>query len=319
MPVQQLRKILMSISFICPYCGQQEKAKDKLAGRTVSCRACGELIKITGEKRSSWGCSIGFLVVLMLGLAFFCGILMPAITAAKKAAPRMHCASNMKQLLIGIQSYHDKHGALPYAVGSFVAEFEKSEGDETEIIVIETPDPQLWSWRVRILPFIECQSLYDQFRFHEPWDSEHNLTVAETTPWDLYHCPNDDDGFKEINGHKIPLANYVMVSGPGTVGSTDGSEIKLNDIVDGTSNTLMIVEVCGDDRPAWTEPVDITLEDLGRGVNAVHGKSISSLHSGDGANVGLCDGSVKFLDEMTDPRLTRSLGAVNDGGPAHWD
>jgi hypothetical protein len=308
----------MSILFTCPYCGQQKKAKDKLAGRTVSCKACGELIKITGEKRGFWGGLIAFLVVIVLGLALFCGVLMPAITAAKKAARRMQCANNTKQLLIGIQSYHDKHGALPYAVGPLVpGQKEEVEGAETEVIS-EIHNPQLWSWRVRVLPFMENQLLYDEFRFDEPWDSEHNLTVAETMPHGL-ECSMPDQGFKEINGHKIPLANYVMVSGPGTVGSTDGSEIRLNDIEDGPSNTLLIVEVCGDYRPAWTEPVDITLDDLGRGVNAVHGKSISSLHYADGANVGLCDGSVRFLDETMAPRLLRSLGAINDGGPVHWD
>jgi hypothetical protein len=38
----------------------------------------------------------------------------------------------------------------------------------------------LLSWRVALLPFLEEQALYEQFRLDEPWDSEHNLPLIKT-------------------------------------------------------------------------------------------------------------------------------------------
>ena len=40
----------------------------------------------------------------------------------------------------------------------------------------------LHSWRVLILPYIEQQELYKQFRLDEPWDSTHNIALLDRMP-----------------------------------------------------------------------------------------------------------------------------------------
>src|SRR5690242_16231967 len=40
----------------------------------------------------------------------------------------------------------------------------------------------LLSWRVLILPFLELEELYKQFKLDEPWDSPHNLRLLERMP-----------------------------------------------------------------------------------------------------------------------------------------
>src|SRR4051794_32667612 len=40
----------------------------------------------------------------------------------------------------------------------------------------------LLSWRVAILPFIEQDDLYKQFRLDEPWDSPHNRRLLPKMP-----------------------------------------------------------------------------------------------------------------------------------------
>jgi prepilin-type processing-associated H-X9-DG protein len=256
---------------------------------------------------------LGILVVLFMFLG-------PATGDPRSAARRMQCTYNLKEAAIAIHSYHDKYGTLPSPSGPIVP----PAFDEAENSVATASDD--WSWRVRLLPFIEEQELYDQFRFDEPWDSEHNLTVAETIP-DGYCCPSNCGEFKEINGHKIPLTNYVMVTGPDTVGPTDGMVRTLPDVTDGTGKTLMLVEVWGESRPAWIEPIDITLEDLARGVNSESGKSISGDHISrqrmffddefGGINFCFADGSVSlFADKtMPSPELLRQMAIINDGKP----
>jgi prepilin-type processing-associated H-X9-DG protein len=303
----------MTIPFTCPHCGWQTDVKDKFAGHSGNCRKCKEPIIVPGMKRRSCGVIMTNMAMIFGGV-ICCGLFFRAHTTPREAPRRMQCTNNIKQLCLAVHNYHDAYDAFPYAVGPLAPEQERETIDDAESI---TPEPQLWSWRVRLLPFMENERLYKEFRFDESWDSEHNLTVAETIPY-VYQCPSEEgNDFEEIDGHKIPLSSYVMVSGPGAVGSTDGSEIQFKDMLDGTSNTLLIVEVTGDNRPPWTAPHDISVSDLGRGINAPFGKSIGSQHPG-GANVGLCDGSVHFFSDMEDARMIRSMGNISDGGPENW-
>jgi prepilin-type N-terminal cleavage/methylation domain-containing protein/prepilin-type processing-associated H-X9-DG protein len=261
---------------------------------------------------------VEFLVVLaIIGILIL--LLLPATECSREAPRRMQCTNNIKVLGIGIHNYHDKHEAFPPAIGLIeLAVSEEPESGEASEVSTALPKPASWSWRVRILPFIEQKKLFDQFHFDEPWDSEHNLTVAETMP-DYFSCPSDNPEEKVINAHAVPLTSYVMITGSDTIGSPDGNTLTWDDVKDGRSNTLMIVEVTGDYRPAWTEPVDISIADLRRNVNAVHGKSIGSQHPG-GANIGLCDGSVHFFsDEGVSGKRLQQLGRINDGTPDDWD
>jgi hypothetical protein len=56
-----------------------------------------------------------------------------------------------------MHNYHGEHGRLPPAA------------------VCGPDGTPLLSWRVLILPFIEQQALYRQFKLDEPWDGPHNL------------------------------------------------------------------------------------------------------------------------------------------------
>jgi prepilin-type processing-associated H-X9-DG protein len=304
----------MSIPFTCPHCGHETNMMEEHAGRSGSCVACGKQISVPGEiakraKRTdnSW------LIIALTGLAilfviFSCCGFDPHMFGKKEAACKIACKNNIRNLVCAVLIYESDYDAFPSAAGPI------SSNDA------EPPDPPLlivedWSWRVRILPYLEQQELYEQFRFDEPWDSEHNLKIAEYE-LSLFQCPSERPGFKEINGHKIPLSSYVMVSGPNTVGSVDGSTVSLQDIseADGASNTLMIVEVHGKNRPAWTEPYgEITLANLACGVNHEAGiMSVGSKHKGM-FNVGFCDGSVHSLsDEITGEELV-FMGHWNDG------
>jgi hypothetical protein len=273
-----------------------------------------------------------FIVMLILGAMVV--FLTPAIQMAKYSGSQRICASHMQQLARAIQEYHDANGMLPPPWGPIVPEVEVNiEGDEPEepVEVAEGSDLDKWSWRVRILPLLGEQELYDKFHFDEPWDSDHNLVVATNPPSHTFTCSRSEEPrTKEINGHEIPLTNYVMVTGPDTVGPTDGTVRTLDDITDKKGRTLMIVEVCGENRPAWTEPVDITLEDVARGLNAESGKSISGRHLSvnrlffeddyEGVNFCYVDGSASsYYSALPGPEELMQMAIINDGLPVEQD
>ena len=109
----------------------------------------------------------------------------------------------------------------------------------------------LLSWRVLILPYIEQDDLYREFRLDEPWDSDHNIRLLERMPI-TYAAP----------GHKKSLypAHHTVCHvfvGPGTAFEGPGG-LAFKDFPDGQSGTLLIVEA-GDPVP-WTKPADIPFD-----------------------------------------------------------
>jgi hypothetical protein len=76
-------------------------------------------------------------------------------------------------------------------------------------------------------------------------------------------------------------------------------------ISDGSSNTLMIVEVENVDIP-WTAPVDLEVRTMSFKVNDPKRPTIASRHPG-GANASCVDGTVRFLFESTTPETLRAL------------
>jgi beta-lactamase regulating signal transducer with metallopeptidase domain/uncharacterized protein (UPF0248 family) len=138
--------------------------------------------------------------------------------------------NNLKQLALAMHNYHTKHDHFPPAA------------------VIGPDGKTPHSWRVELLPYLDERSLYKQYRMNEAWDSEHNKKVLALMP-DVFRNPFDDP-------NSTSSAYYVLV-GPGTI--FEGSKgIRINEITDGTSNTLMIV---GAKRNIpWTKPADIPFD-----------------------------------------------------------
>lgn len=309
----------MPIQFTCPHCGHQTFVDDQYAGQSGPCSACGQTVTVPAQgytgpapvpRGSSSGSMTVVIVLVVVGAVLFlcCGggvaLMLPAVQSARESARRMQCTNNIKQLAIGVHNYHDTYNAMPPAIMP-------RENEEGESVPHR-------SWRVTLLPYLEQQGMYEQFNQDEPWDSDHNLQIASMYMPETFQCPSQEPTYKMVNGYRIPCANYVMIRNGeidpkrGAIGGDTEykDRVQMRDIMDGTSNTLLIVEVKGDNCPAWTEPVDLTLDDLANGVNAEGVMSIGSNHPG-GANVGLADGSVRFMPETIDQSTLDALGTRN--------
>jgi beta-lactamase regulating signal transducer with metallopeptidase domain len=138
--------------------------------------------------------------------------------------------NHLKQLALAMHNYHDKHRHFPPAA-------------------VTGPDGKTpHSWRVELLPFLDQKDLYEQYRMNEPWDSPANRKVLEQMP-DVLRCPFDDP--------QSTNSGYYVLAGPGTV--FEGTEgIKISDITDGTSNTILIVQ--SKQNIPWTRPEDIAFD-----------------------------------------------------------
>lgn len=313
----------MSFRICCPQCGAFCTVADDDVGRTALCGNCDEPIIISKTPssvsaatstrtsapaefhqpavaepeldptsaraltrpvpRSSrrvwrWGCLgvIAIAVFLMLVAAFLPNLEMP-----RKAARRGMCNNNMKQIGLALHNYHDVHGSFP---PPFVAD--------------EDGRP-MHSWRVLILPFMQEQDLYDQYRFDEPWDGPNNRKLWSQIP-DAYTCPST----KYAEPYQTP---YQVVVGENTL-FEPGKTTSLEDIYDGTSNTILVAEAAS--SPVhWMKPRDVRYS-----PNTPPYASLrSSNHEGKGLHVLYADASTDFLDESTSYAELRSMIERSDG------
>ncbi|MDX1961844.1 MAG: DUF1559 domain-containing protein [Pirellulales bacterium] len=160
------------------------------------------------------------------------------IVQARAAARRSQSLNNMKQLGLAMHNYQDAHKTFP------------SPGS------VDKNGKPLLSWRVHLLPYIEQDALYRQFKLDEPWDSEHNKKLIEKMP-QLYASPLSQP---------LPAGKtcYQLPVGPDTMFSQVGSGPQMRDITDGTSNTILLLEVSPDRAVEWTKPADWEYDAAGK-------------------------------------------------------
>ena len=88
------------------------------------------------------------------------------------------------------------------------------------------------SWRVAILPFMEYNSLYQQYRQNEPWDSPHNVALVKQMPIEFVSPSDGQAGEGETS--------YVMITGENTIGGMPASSgVRSSEITSGSSKTIL--------------------------------------------------------------------------------
>jgi len=196
----------------------------------------------------------------------------------KLARDRTISANNLKQMALAFHIAADeKKGELPRDI-------------------TDKNGKPLLSWRVAILPYIEQNALFKEFKLDEPWDSENNKKLLEKMP-KVYTAPRG----KPDKGYTF----YQSFAGEGALMS--GKPQKIFTIADGTSNTFMIVEA-GESVP-WTKPADVAY-DAKKPLPKLGGVFDGNF------NVAFCDGSVRFVpkgvkDENLKKYITVAGGEVS--------
>jgi prepilin-type N-terminal cleavage/methylation domain-containing protein/prepilin-type processing-associated H-X9-DG protein len=303
------------------------------------------------------------LLVVIAIIAVLISLLLPAVQAAREAARRIQCANNLKQMALALHSYQDQYRSFPVNSVRF-------QGDPT---CISCGYGALYTFRALMLNQIEQGPLYNAINFsyvYSPYGQGDvaaipvNSTVAATRV-SGFACPSDPMGDAAVSGYgagrtgvPVPDANYMASSGTKIVqsvtwGSGGGPStasdngamvefhaVKLAEIQDGTSNTLLLGEFGRSPRYVgsanWFAAWDGSVQRLSiAGINRPYTAPLpfadkispldqppqsgpqgypgfGSYHPG-GANFAFADGSVKFLKESTDLHVLGDLGTRAGG------
>ncbi|MBY0232124.1 MAG: DUF1559 domain-containing protein [Gemmataceae bacterium] len=179
---------------------------------------------------------IELLVVLAI-IAVLIGLLLPAVQKVRDAAARMSCQNQLKQIALGLHNLHDQAGAFPPGLRNGYS-----------------PGPRPWSgWTLDLLPCVEqvtaSRAALDAYAvsnspFNDPPHSGMSLVMKP------YVCPADgrpnSPQKSGKDGRVVALTSYLGVAGRDMY-SKDGvlfvdSSVRMSDITDGTSNTLLVGE-----------------------------------------------------------------------------
>ena len=200
------------------------------------------------------------------------GLLLPAVQSAREAARRMQAANNLKQIGLAMHNYHAANKRLPPPA--------ITSGDGTPLL----------SWRVALLPYLGKQELYDQFHLDEPWDSDHNIQMARQVV-DVYVDPS---------ARLKPGETLFRLNSSESGGFRPNGKTAFRDILDGLSNTIMVVEANQIYAVPWTKPntLEIDQDDPIDDMGSVHRGGFHSL---------FFDGSVKFVTHDIDTDLFKAL------------
>ena len=213
-------------------------------------------------------------------------LLLPAVQSARTAARRSQSVNNLKQIMLAFHNFHSTNDRFPPQA------------------IRDRGGKPLLSWRVAILPFLEQQGLFNEFKLDEAWDSPHNKALLARMP-PVYAVPGAEVGpgmtfYRGFSGEHALFDPRVKLG------------VGIATITDGTSNTLGIVEA--KEAVPWTKPdAEIAFD-----ATAKPGQMQSLLpllggHFPGGLNAAFLDGSVRFLKLSINPQTLKAL-ITRDGG-----
>jgi len=303
-----------------------------------------------GKKR--FGFTLIELLVVIAIIAILIGLLLPAVQKVRESAATAKCKNNLKQWGLAMHMYHDGNKTLPLGTNH---------------------NPRI-TWVVYIWPYLEqgnLQNIYGnpgQQNFYLPPATNQNaFTGVISTQVATYYCPSDRPGARwSGDPYWRCRANYMVNWGAymadGTAAAANPATqptslapfgyrsgvpmaTRIDQITDGTSNTLLMSEIIvamadgdfithGDvfnDDTMSASAMFMTINTPNSGTDQMYCRApktddprapcteanpgqaaARSRHQG-GVNVVLCDGSTRFVTNGIDIATWRALGSMAGG------
>lgn len=297
----------------------------------------------SGFRRSRRGFTLIELLVVIAIIAILIALLLPAVQQAREAARRTQCKNHLKQIGLALHNYHDTHSVFPSGWIAVDAGVPSAHEGTSGV-----------GWGAMILPQMEQNNVYQLFNSSLPLTDPANAAFLRSQVSE-YKCPSDPQpNFFKLNMEgtttpiaELPIANYLGVFGPENLDDcenspgnlpvmSDGtckgsgmfyhnSSVKMRDLTDGTSNTMMTGERKTKSDLDWftswpgmiAEGEEAFQRVCGSADHvpnhpATHFDDFSSHHIG-GAQFSLGDGSVRFISENIDGGVYRSLATIQGG------
>jgi len=213
--------------------------------------------------RAHRGFTLVELLVVIAIIGILVALLLPAVQAAREAARRTQCINNMRQIGIALHQFHDVNQVFPASGWT-----QAGPGN---------PQGKYVGWRPLITPFIEQDTIKNAWDLNSNWWEGTNVIVASNR-LKIFECPSVPQHASVSSAvakpprpamtfvNPIAPTDYEALLGarptsinphlPSPIyGSTNclsvmyrNSTARMADVLDGTSNTVMVVE-CGG-RPA---------------------------------------------------------------------
>jgi prepilin-type N-terminal cleavage/methylation domain-containing protein len=293
------------------------------------------------------------LLVVIAIIGILIGMLLPAVQQVREAARRIQCGNNEKQIAIAIHNYEGSYMKFP-------------PGSDLPGQV--SGHRYFGTWVTKILPFVEQENLLEamglrnhvnQLNVHAPSSSVFNFAADNDPPF--MNCPSDpnnqwlDEGEGAYGNYAICATNHFRILngwyGSGMVADQFKNgiahirkNIKIGEIYDGTSNTILLSEVVnvplngqwGPDKRGMMfyqveptamfsshQPPNTTTAD--RSVFGAPLLPIAPLIQGGGfvmyargyhvggVNCTAGDASVHFVTNNVNEIIFQNLGGINDG------
>jgi prepilin-type N-terminal cleavage/methylation domain-containing protein len=302
----------------------------------------------TRPGRTARGFTLVELLVVIAIIGSLVALLLPAVQAAREAARRNSCTSNLKQIGLAAQNHHDSKGYYPAGRDAF-----------NQFGV---------SWAFRLLPYLEASNVYQAFAQGKAVFDDLNIP-AMRTPIAVYACPSRRPAAadRDFDNNDTPptvraaaaLGDYAACAGKDFMNGTTTviagkdtgalrpdtrpdlaesgaifsfSRTKIQYVVDGLSNTLLV----GDKHKPQTPDVDNPdMLDYERGDTAfLAGDTPHTIFAGTGTGMAtgpndgsrnkfgsehadvtqfvFLDGHVKPLPNSLDLKVFNLLGTIGD-------
>lgn len=331
--------------------------------------------------RTSYGFTLVELLVVIAIIGVLVALLLPAVQAAREAARRMHCLNNVKQIGLACLNYESARGQLPEGARPNISErsnqYEGNNGLSFHVTIL--PYAEFGGLSSSIQEILQRKSETKTARrgnrgsyqvepdiYVDPELEElRQLKVA------AYQCPTDPDSFDDFEDNEnYTSRSYAGVTGSAfSRGSDDeyissgnwamnqdgalyyGSQVRLKDATDGTSNSFLVGErwyqtrswMVGGRATSATSVVLYSCKNIDRryplnvelfpnnyyishvrwGNNpemepggseevGLHNLHFGSYHPG-GANFGNIDGSATYLSDDIDIELYLAMASINGG------
>ena len=273
-------------------------------------------------------------------IAILVGLLLPAVQKVREAAARIQCQNNLKQIALAAHNYHDAYLHFPSAVN---IPGEEAFGWPT------APDPTRWyGLHMALFPYYEQDNLRKNL-IDNVVDPQYvncngiNSVGAQVVK--ILVCPSDGamptPAVGQYKTYYFGLSSYGGCSGTSATTITGSqslqngvfymnSAVRITDITDGTSNTLLFGERSRQNLTftstaestggwAWAnkyaqEDNTMNASEPMEGLLTHDLNQFGSQHSGgQTAHFAFADGSVKSLPKNINFNTFQQLAARNDG------
>jgi prepilin-type N-terminal cleavage/methylation domain-containing protein/prepilin-type processing-associated H-X9-DG protein len=150
------------------------------------------------------------LLVVIAIIGILVALLLPAVQAAREAARRSQCQSNIKNVALAVLVYESARKTTPIGM-MFHPLLEASLGTLSRFEA---------NWIINILPYLEEQPLYDSFNFkrliNDAVDSPNYIAHGTSIP--ILLCPSDSFNRVYYQGPSVHKGNWARGNYAGNAG-----------------------------------------------------------------------------------------------------